>query len=59
VQGRAKWIKIKEVKDRLVKANANILGVVLNNVQYKGQDYYYYYYYDSAIRKNNGIFRYS
>jgi len=49
--GKSKVEKIKEVKDRLVKANANILGVVLNNVQYKGQDYYYYYYYDNGDKE--------
>ena len=45
--GKSKVDKIKEVKERLQKASANILGVVLNNVKYKGQDYYYYYYYES------------
>lgn len=51
--GRSKVDKIKEVHDRLKKAKANILGVVLNNVQYRGQDYYYYYYYDNPERESS------
>ncbi|MDD4343397.1 MAG: CpsD/CapB family tyrosine-protein kinase [Eubacteriales bacterium] len=49
--GKSKVEKIKEVKDRLVKSKTNILGVVLNNVHYKGQDYYYYYYYENGDRE--------
>ena len=35
----------KKSKELLLKAKANILGVVLNKTQVHGSDYYYYYYY--------------
>ncbi|MDW7675417.1 MAG: CpsD/CapB family tyrosine-protein kinase [Bacillota bacterium] len=47
----SKTVKIemaKHAKEQLTKANAKILGVVLNNVEYKGEDYQYYYYYGEA-----------
>ena len=39
----------KNAKEQLVRANARLLGVVLNKVKVQSQDYYYYYYYH---RKN-------
>lgn len=36
----------KRAKDLLLKVNAKILGVVLNEIPQKGGDYYYSYYYD-------------
>ncbi|MBS4025928.1 MAG: CpsD/CapB family tyrosine-protein kinase [Clostridia bacterium] len=38
----------KHAKEQLEKAKAKIIGVVLNNVEYKGDDYQYYYYYGEA-----------
>lgn len=35
----------REAKEQLVRANARLLGVVLNKVKMQSQDYYYYYYY--------------
>ncbi len=35
---------IKDAMDRLKKANANLLGIVLNDVKVKSQQYYSYYY---------------
>lgn len=35
----------KNAKEQLVRANARLLGVVLNKVKVQSQDYYYYYYY--------------
>lgn len=35
----------REARDQLLKANARIIGVVLNQVQMPGRDYHYYYYY--------------
>lgn len=35
----------KEAKEQLEKANAKIIGAVLNGIEYKGEDYEYYYYY--------------
>jgi len=35
----------REAKEQLVRANARILGVVLNKVKMQSQDYHYYYYY--------------
>jgi protein-tyrosine kinase len=35
----------KDAKEQLVRANARLLGVVLNKVKMQSQDYYYYYYY--------------
>ena len=37
----------KEAKEQLVKANARIIGVILNQVKLSKQDYQYYYYYYS------------
>lgn len=47
----SKQVKIemaKYAKEQLEKAQAKILGVVLNNVEYQGDDYQYYYYYGEA-----------
>lgn len=47
----SKQVKIEmaqHAKEQLEKANAKILGVILNNVEYKGDDYQYYYYYGEA-----------
>lgn len=44
----SKKVKIdiaKHIKEHLLKAKAKIIGVVLNNVEYSGDDYQYYYYY--------------
>lgn len=35
-------------KESLERVGANLLGVVLNNVKYQGDDYQYYYYYGDA-----------
>ena len=35
----------REAKEQLERANARILGVVLNKVKMESQDYHYYYYY--------------
>jgi capsular exopolysaccharide synthesis family protein len=35
----------REAKNQLVRANARILGVVMNQVKMEAKDYYYYYYY--------------
>ena len=35
----------KEAKDQLLKANANIIGTVLNQLKMESKDYQYYYYY--------------
>ncbi len=35
----------KEAKDQLLKANANIIGAVLNQLNMESKDYQYYYYY--------------
>lgn len=38
-------VHLKRAKDILIKSGANILGIVLNNVEVKGKDDYYYYEY--------------
>lgn len=38
-------------KEQLGKANANILGVIINNVPIDSHGYYYYYYYDESGNK--------
>jgi capsular exopolysaccharide synthesis family protein len=38
-------------KEQLGKANANILGVIINNVPIDSHAYYYYYYYDESGNK--------
>lgn len=38
-------------KEQLGKANANILGVIINNVPIDSHSYYYYYYYDESGNK--------
>ena len=44
--------QVKTTKDRLLKVNANILGVILNKFQSKGSaDYNYYGYYDEEVNK--------
>jgi capsular exopolysaccharide synthesis family protein len=46
--------KEKKVKEQLEKANANIIGVVLNKVPRKANsDYYYYKYYKNYSRRQN------
>ena len=42
---KVKIERAKAAKEQLLKANARILGVILNNVAYSGDDYQYYYYY--------------
>ena len=48
----------REVKNQLVHAGANILGVVLNKVRSEhhgyGYGYYYYYGHESARGGDNG-----
>lgn len=36
-----------EAKEQLLRANANIIGVVLNGINVHSKGYHYYYYYDS------------
>jgi capsular exopolysaccharide synthesis family protein len=43
--GRTIIDKAKEAKEKLLNANAMILGVVLNGVERSRDDHYYYYYY--------------
>lgn len=40
-----------EAKEQLQKANAHIIGVVLNQVNMEGQEYKYYYYYSNTPDK--------
>lgn len=44
---------VKDAKDRLLKANANILGMVLNGIHYDGNINQYYYYYGSKDKSSN------
>lgn len=39
---------VQDAKEQLLKANARILGVVLNKVKIPERDYHYYYYYRSS-----------
>lgn len=43
--GNARVDIAREARNQLMKANARILGVVLNKVRMPGRDYHYYYYY--------------
>jgi len=49
----------KEAKDQLLKANANIIGTVLNQLNMQSKDYQYYYYYShegqSSKKKSWGM----
>lgn len=46
----------REAKERLVHANAHILGVVLNRVRMSAQEYpYYYYYYTPGDGEGQGV----
>jgi protein-tyrosine kinase len=47
---------LKKTRELLEKVNANIIGVVLNNVDKKarGSYYYQYYYYDDSGKKKKG-----
>jgi capsular exopolysaccharide synthesis family protein len=38
-------------KQKLLDSKANILGVLLNNVDYGKESYYYYYYYSDEDRR--------
>jgi protein-tyrosine kinase len=42
----------KEAKDQLLKANANIIGTVLNQLNMQSKDYQYYYYYSHEGQSN-------
>ena len=42
----------KEAKDQLLKANANIIGSVLNQLNMESKDYQYYYYYSHEGQSN-------
>ena len=44
--------EVKETKNRLAKVNANIIGVVLNKFQSKGNKIYSYYGYDEENKKS-------
>ncbi len=46
---------VQETKSLLEKANAKIIGVVLNKVDVNGSNYYYHYYYYSSEDKKNNI----
>lgn len=43
----------KEAKDQLLKANANIIGTVLNQLNMESKDYQYYYYYSHEPQNPN------
>lgn len=43
---------VLRAKQKLQDAKANILGVLLNNVDYGKESYYYYYYYSDEEKKN-------
>lgn len=45
---------VREAKNLLEKANARLLGVVLNDVTYSGDDYRYYYYYGQGAKTVGG-----
>src|SRR4030095_6778019 len=38
--------KVLEARKRLERVHANILGIVLNNLEAKNQQYYYHHYYN-------------
>ncbi|RAP74017.1 CpsD/CapB family tyrosine-protein kinase [Paenibacillus montanisoli] len=46
--GKVKRDMVMKAKQQLAQVNANILGVVLNNIKKKNSDGYYYYYYSNA-----------
>lgn len=48
----------REAKEQLQKANANIIGVVLNKVKMNSSDYQYYYYYSENDTQKNGKIRF-
>ena len=54
--GEVKVEMARDVKNQLVHAGANILGVVLNKVrsEHHGYGYYYYYGHDGARGGDNG-----
>jgi protein-tyrosine kinase len=43
----------QEAKDQLLKANANIIGTVLNQLNMESKDYQYYYYYAHEDQSHN------
>jgi len=43
---------VREAKEQLKKANARLIGVVLNQVKIDSQDYHHYYYYYSNDNNN-------
>ncbi|MCL6560331.1 MAG: CpsD/CapB family tyrosine-protein kinase [Firmicutes bacterium] len=43
---------LQDAKEQLVKANARIIGVVLNKVKMPARDYRYYYYYHSKEKED-------
>lgn len=46
----------REAKEQLQKANAHLIGVVLNKVKMESSDYQYYYYYSQeGSEKNTGM----
>ncbi|MEG1410470.1 MAG: CpsD/CapB family tyrosine-protein kinase [Terrisporobacter sp.] len=49
--------QVKATKDRLEKVNANIVGVVLNKFQSKGNKIYSYYGYEDESPKKKGLFK--
>jgi len=40
-------------KQKFLDAKANVLGILLNNVDYGKENYYYYYYYSDEEKKKN------
>jgi len=40
-------------KEKLIEAKANIIGVLLNNIDIGQESYYYYYYYNEDEKKKN------
>lgn len=51
--GRTRVDAAKEAKSQLVKANARIIGVVINQVKMDADDYGYYYYYRKDDEEKN------
>ncbi|OPX92330.1 CpsD/CapB family tyrosine-protein kinase [Pelotomaculum sp. PtaB.Bin117] len=53
--GATKIDMVKEAKNQLKKAKARIIGVVLNEVKMKSEDYHYYYYYKSRNKPSKEV----
>lgn len=49
--GRTNLDPILRAKQRLLEAKARIIGIILNNIDVKREDYYYYYHYYYAEDK--------